>query len=180
MIQTSKVKLKKYLKPVNTKVVNPGDFSSLSSKLAVILDCPVLKEHFSSCSKNTTYSSKTIQNELVDTCAKHVVGKCIAEINDSSMLSIVEVAAVDVSNVEQVPIVTRYVHMINNKNVKDHSLCMVECKEGVSGDNISRTILSTLKHKLHLGMNRCKGQGYDGRGINFVDLFLMSLIYTKK
>ena len=131
-IQTSKVKLKKYLKPVNTKVVNPGDFSSLL-KLAVIFDCPVLKEHFSSCSKNTTYSSKTIQNELVDICAKQVVGKCIAEINDSSMLSIVADSAVDVSNVEQMPTVTRYVDMINNKNVKDHSLCMVECKEGVSG-----------------------------------------------
>ena len=137
-------------------MLNPGDFLSLL-KLAVVRDCPVLKEHFSSCSKNTTYSSKTIQNELVDICAKQVVGKCIAEINDSSMFSIVADAAVDISNVEQMPIVIRYVDMSNNKNVKDHSLCMVECKEGVSGDNISRTVLSTLKHKLHLGMNRCKG-----------------------
>ena len=137
-------------------MLNPGDFLSLL-KLAVVRDCPVLKEHFSSCSKNTTYSSKTIQNELVDICAKQVVGKCIAEINDSSMFSIVADATVDISNVEQMPIVIRYVDMSNNKNVKDHSLCMVECKEGVSGDNISRTVLSTLKHKLHLGMNRCKG-----------------------
>ena len=137
-------------------MLNPGDFLSLL-KLAVVRDCPVLKEHFSSCSKNTTYSSKTIQNELVDICAKQVVGKCIAEINDSSMFSIVADAAVDISNVEQMPIVIRYVDMSNNKNVKDHSLCMVECKEGESGDNISRTVLSTLKHKLHLGMNRCKG-----------------------
>ena len=137
-------------------MLNPGDFLSLL-KLAVVRDCPVLKEHFSSCSKNTTYSSKTIQNELVDICAKQVVGKCIAEINDSSMFSIVADAAVDIFNVEQMPIVIRYVDMSNNKNVKDHSLCMVECKEGESGDNISRTVLSTLKHKLHLGMNRCKG-----------------------
>ena len=70
--------------------------------------------------------------------------------------------------------------MSNNKNVNEHCLCMVECREGVSGDNISRTILSTLKHKIYLGMNRCKGQGYDGTGINFIDLFLISLIYTKK
>ena len=137
-------------------MLNPGDFLSLF-KLAVVRDCPVLKEHFSSCSKNTTYSSKTIQNELVDICAKQVVGKCIAEINDSSMFSIVADAAVDISNVEKMPVVIRYVDMSNNKNVKDHSLCMVECKEGESGDNISRTVLSTLKHKLHLGMSRCKG-----------------------
>ena len=160
-------------------MLNPGNFLSLV-KLAVVLDCPVLKEHFSSCSKNTTYSWKTIQNELVDICAKQVVGKCIAEINDSGMFSIVADAAVDIFNVEQMPIVIRYVDMSNNKNVKEHCLCMVECREGVSGDNISRTILSTLKHKFYLGMNRCKGQGYDGTGINFIDLFLISLIYTKK
>ena len=70
--------------------------------------------------------------------------------------------------------------MSNNKNVHEHCQCMVECREGVSGDNISRTILSTLKHKLQLGINSCKGQGYDETGINFVDLFLISLIYTKK
>ena len=109
-----------------------------------------------------------------------MVGKCIAEINDSGMFSIVADAAVDISNVEQTPIVISYVGMSSNKNVKEHCLCMVECREGVSGDNISRTILSTLKHKFYLGMNRCKGQGYDGTGINFIDLFLISLIYTKK
>ena len=117
-IQTSKVQLKKYSKPVNTKVLNPGDFLSLL-KLAVVRDCPVLKEHFSSCSKNTTYSSKTIQNELVDICAKQVVGKCMAEINDSSMFSIVEDAAVDISNVEQMPIVIRYVEFSNSKTELD-------------------------------------------------------------
>ena len=99
-------------------MLNPGDFLSLL-KLAVVRDCPVLKEHFSSCSKNTTYSSKTIQNELVDICAKQVVGKCIAEINDSSMFSIVEDAAVDISNVEQMPIVIRYVEFSNSKTELD-------------------------------------------------------------
>ena len=93
MIQTSKVKLNKYLKPVNTKVLNPGNFLSLV-KLAIDLGCPVLKEHFSSCPKNTAYTSKTIQNELVDICAKQVVGKCITEINDSGMFSIKADAAV--------------------------------------------------------------------------------------
>ena len=117
-IQTSKVQLKKYSKPVNTKTLNPGDFLSLL-KLAVVRDCPVLKELFSSCSKNTTYSSKKIQNELVDICAKQVVGKCIAEINDSSMFSIVEDAAVDISNVEQMPIVIRYVEFSNSKTELD-------------------------------------------------------------
>ena len=178
-IQTSKVKLKKHLKPVNTKVLNPGDFLSLV-KLAVVLDCPVLKEHFSNCPKNTMCTLKTIQNELVDMCAKQVVGKCITEINDSGKFSITVDAAVDISNVEQMSIVIKYVHMSNSKNVKVHCLYMVECREEVSGDNISSTILSSVKHKLHLGMNSCKDQGYDGTGKNFVEFFLTSLISTKK
>ena len=160
-------------------MLNPGNCLSLV-KLALVFDFPVLKEHFSSSSKNTTCSSKTIQNEPADICAKQVVGKCIAEINDSGMFSIVADAAVDIFNVEQMLIVIRYVDMSNNKNVKEHCLSMVECREGVSRDNISRTILSTLKHKLHLDINSCKGQGYDGTGINFVNLFLISLIYAKK
>ena len=57
---------------------------------------------------------------------------------------------------------------------------MAECKEGVSGYGISRTILSTVKDKLNLDMKSCKGQGYDGAGINFVDLFLTFLIYAKR
>ena len=168
-IQTSKVKFKEYLKPVNTKVLNPGNFLSLV-KLAVALDFPVLKKNFSSCPKNKMYTSRTIQNELVDSCAKQVVGKCITEINDSGMFSITADAAVNISNVEQMSIVIKYVDMSNNKNVKEHCLCMVECREEVSGDNVFRTILSTVKHKLHLGMNSSKGQGF----------FLTSLISTKK
>ena len=160
-------------------MLNPGNFLSLV-KLAVALDFPVLKKYLSSCPKNTTYTSKTVQNELVDICAKQVVGKCITEINYSGMFSITADTAVDISNVEQMSIVIKYVDMSNNKNVKEHCLRMVECREGVSGDNISRTILSTVKHKLHLGMISCKDQGYDRTGMNFVEFFLTSLISTKK
>ena len=113
-IQSSKVKLKKNLKPVNRKVVNPENFLSLVN-LAVDLDFPVLEEHSSNCPKNTTYNSKTIQNELVDICAKQVVGKCMTEINDSGMFYILADAAVDISNVEQMPIVIKYVEMSNDK-----------------------------------------------------------------
>ena len=109
-------------------MLNPGNFLSLV-KLAVALDFPVLKKYLSSCPKNTTYTSKTVQNELVDICAKQVVGKCITEINYSGMFSITADTAVDISNVEQMSIVIKYVDMSNNKNVKEHCLCMVECRD---------------------------------------------------
>ena len=109
-----------------------------------------------------------------------MVGKCITEINDSGMFSITADAAVDISDIEQMSIVIKYVDMSNNKNVKEHCLCMIECRKGVSGNNIFRTILFTVKHKLHLGMNSSRGQGYDGTCINFVEFLLTSLISTKK
>ena len=43
---------------------NPGNFLAVI-KLAVELDCPVLKVHLSTCAKNATYLSKNIQNELL-------------------------------------------------------------------------------------------------------------------
>ena len=109
------------MKPVNTEVVNPENFLSLVN-LAVDLDFPVLKKHFSNCPKNTRYTSKTIQNELVDVCAKQVVGKCMTEVNDSVMFYILADAAVDISNVEQMPIVIKYVGMSNKKTIKEHCL----------------------------------------------------------
>lgn len=41
--------------------LNPGNFLALV-KLAVELECPVLKEHLSNCVKNATHPSKNIQN----------------------------------------------------------------------------------------------------------------------
>ena len=78
------------------------------------------------------------------------------------------------------PIVIKYVDINSNKNIKEHCLNMAECTEGISGDASSRTILSTVKDKLNLDMKSCKGQGYDETGMNFVGLFLTSLIYTKR
>ena len=52
------------------------------------------------------------------------------------MFSILADEAVDISNVEQMPIVIRYVDISNNKSIKQHCLCMAECTEGVQGYGI--------------------------------------------
>ena len=71
-----KVKIEEKFENDKYKGGNPGNFLSLV-QLAVDLDSPVLKEHLSNCPKNATYISKTIQNEIVDLCAKQVVEKCL-------------------------------------------------------------------------------------------------------
>ena len=59
-----------------------------------------------------------LQNEIVDLCTKQVVEKCTTEIKVSGMFSILADEAVDISNVEQMPIVIRYVDISNNKSIK--------------------------------------------------------------
>ncbi|XP_057299572.1 uncharacterized protein LOC130630190 [Hydractinia symbiolongicarpus] len=50
---------------------NCGNFLAIV-KLAVNLECPILKEHLSTCAKNATYLSKTVQNELIYLIAKNI------------------------------------------------------------------------------------------------------------
>ena len=78
------------------------------------------------------------------------------------------------------PRVIRYVDISNNKSIKEYCLCMKKCAKGVLGYGISRTILCTAKDKLNLDMKSRKDQGIDRAGINFVDIFLTSLIYAKR
>ena len=113
-------------------------------------------------------------------CQTQPVQKCTTKIKDGDLFSILADEVVDISHVEQMPIVIRYVDINNNKSIKQHCLCMAECTEGASRYGVSRTILSIVKDKLNLDMKSCKGQSYDGAGINFVNLFLTSLIYAKR
>ena len=78
---------------------------------------------------------------------------CTTEIRDSGMFSIFAEDAVDISSVEQIPKVIMYVDISNNKSIKEHCLSMAECKEGLLGHGISRTILFTVK-QFYLLLNK--------------------------
>ena len=53
---------------------NPGNFKALL-KFRVESGYLILKEHFKSCPKNATFSSKTIQNELIEVTGVYGYGK---------------------------------------------------------------------------------------------------------
>ena len=84
--------------------------------------------------------------------------KCTTKIKESGMFSILAEEAVDIPNVEQMPVAIRYVDISNSRSNKEQCLCMAKCKEGVSGYGISKTISSTVKDKLNLDMKSCNGK----------------------
>ena len=68
-----------------------------------------LARHLQESSKNAIYTSKTIQNDLIDCIGSHIRYNILKEIKESKYYSILCNEVVDISNKEQVSIVLRFV-----------------------------------------------------------------------
>ncbi|XP_047130019.2 52 kDa repressor of the inhibitor of the protein kinase-like [Hydra vulgaris] len=119
----------------------------------------ILKEHLLSAPKNSTYISKTIQNELIECCGNAIEEVLLNDIKKSKYFSIIADEASDCATIEQLSIVIRYVDL--NSNIKEVFLRFFECKTGTSGLSIATNILETLK-EFGLDIRKCRGQSYDG------------------
>ena len=69
----------------------------------------VLEEHFKTASRNATYRSKTIQNEIINCCGEIITASIIEEVKLSKFYLLSADEAQDCSNKEQMPLVLRYV-----------------------------------------------------------------------
>ena len=74
----------------------------------------VLETHLSTAPRNATYRSKTIQNELISCC-----DKIIQNIKQAGFFSIMADEATDSSNVEQLILVIRKIHLKFKKTLLD-------------------------------------------------------------
>ena len=68
----------------------------------------VLK-HFETAGKNRQYRSPIIQNQMIDCCKKYIQDDLVDEIKDAGYFSIIADEAKNVSNLEQLSIVFRFV-----------------------------------------------------------------------
>ena len=118
----------------------------------------VLKQHFETAPKNATYSSNTIQNELITVTGEWISKKIVKEVREASFFTVL---ADDILNNEQMCIALQYVN--HACEIKEHFIEFASCRNGVTGEALAETILSTLqKHGLDVALLR--GQGYDGAG----------------
>lgn len=70
----------------------------------------ILIQHFTSCAKNATYMSKTIQNGLIDLLAEHALKQVIEAVKAGKYFSILADKVCDASNREHLCICLRYVY----------------------------------------------------------------------
>ena len=118
----------------------------------------VLKTHFETCGKNATYTSKTVQNELINIMGEQIRDDIIDEIKKARFYSILCDEVTDCANIEQLTIVLRFVDESVNIREEFVQFCSTE---RITGEVIATTILSKL-NDWGLDIEDCRGQGYDG------------------
>ena len=69
----------------------------------------VSEQHLKDCSKNTSYISKTSQNDLISCCEQFITDLVVRKIKENKFFSILADEASDCSNQEQLSLVMRYV-----------------------------------------------------------------------
>ena len=111
--------------------------------------------------KPVRYSSSRIQNDLIECSGAVLLESIIAEVKVSPFFSVLADETSDCANLEQMPIVLRFVDMASN--ICEEFVGFALCDEGTSGACLSAVILSFLE-KLGLDSKKLRGQGYDGAG----------------
>ncbi|XP_046858539.1 52 kDa repressor of the inhibitor of the protein kinase-like [Xenia sp. Carnegie-2017] len=69
--------------------------------------------------------------------------------------------AADSSHREQMALILRFID--KNMDIREEFIAFLQCKWGLSGENLAKLILDKLKD-LGLPIEDCRGQGYDGAG----------------
>jgi len=118
----------------------------------------LLAEHLKSAPHRSQYTSKTIQNELIDIIGCVIREQLLNEITQAKLFSVMADEVTDVSNKEQVSVVIRYVDA--ELQVKEVFLDLVHT-ERITGDALANLLMNRLI-EWQLPLENLRGQAYDG------------------
>lgn len=140
----------------SNSATNMGNFIELVTFRAENDD--TLRQYLETSPMNALYTSKTIQNEMIELVGNAVQDRIIKEVNEAKFFTILADEVTDCSNVEQVSLVIRFVD--NDKNIREDFLgfLAVEC---ITGECLATELLCWLQSH-HIDVAFCRGQGYDG------------------
>ena len=138
---------------------NTGNFQALLN-FRIDSGDKVLEEHFTNAPKNSTYRSKTIQNELIHSCETFIRNMLAEEITQAKFFSIIADEASDASSTEQLAIVLRFVD--SKGEIREEFVEFLKC-DSVSGESLTGKIKDCL-NSLSLELKNVRGQAYDGAG----------------
>lgn len=120
----------------------------------------VLEQHLKNTTGNASYTSKTVQNQLISLCGDFIRETILKQAREASALSVIADEATDVANLEQLSISIRYVH---NNVLYERFLGFIACETGVTGEALAENILTQLT-SWQLSPDLLYGQSYDGAG----------------
>ena len=140
---------------------NHGNFRALLD-FRVDAGDTLLGQHLTAAARNATYTSSVIQNQVIDVLADQVRQKIIRKVHRAKWFSIIADEVTDVSNMEQLNLVVRYIDA-DTLLVREDLLGFFECNNGISGCDLADKITSSLQ-TYSLDLSNLRGQAYDGAG----------------
>lgn len=135
--------------------VNQGNFLELVRFRAETDE--VLRKHLTNSPRNARYTSKTIQNELINIIGSRIRASILEEIKQAKLFSVIADEVTDTSNLEQLSICIRYVF---DSNIKEVFLDFVPV-ERITGKVLAEAIINHLT-AWGLSLRDLRGQCYDG------------------
>ena len=141
---------------------NKGLFKELIEFLANSGD-DILKNHLGTMSKNATYLSSTVQNQMINVIGDSIVDAVAEAANESRFYSVLMDETTDASHQEQVSIMVRYVdkQATDEAAVVKERLLAVVCAKETTGEALCELLINSLV-KSGLRVEDIVGQGYDG------------------
>ncbi|KAG8540294.1 hypothetical protein GDO81_019541 [Engystomops pustulosus] len=149
----------------NLGEINNGNFLSIIQLLADY--DPVLHELIEMPQRSIKYLSPKIQNEIIQILAGQVQKEIVSDIQQAQFYSIIMDTTQDISKVDQLSQVFRYVSVDRAENGRATSVKIHEVFLGFyavkdqSAAGIEKDINAGIESK-GLKLNKCRGQGYDG------------------
>ena len=101
----------------------------------------VLANHLKNAPRNALYTSKTIQNSLIDVVRQRILNDISSEVNRAKYYTIIADEVTDLSNKEQLPLALRYVL---NGTVKEVFVDFIFV-ERITGQVLAQAILQWLE-----------------------------------
>ncbi|KAJ0182100.1 hypothetical protein K1T71_002822 [Dendrolimus kikuchii] len=107
---------------------------------------------------NDHYIGKNIQNELIQLMASHVKTKIVEKIINNKYYSIILDCTRDVSRVEQLSIIIRFLNT-KTAEIEEHFIGFIAV-EKTTAESLTNYIITELE-QLGISLQNCRGQGYD-------------------
>ena len=98
-----------------------------------------LRDLVEQTSKNATWRSNSIQNQIIDVYKDCITESIVTDIKKNKFFSVLADEATDISNKQLMSLVLRYLD--ESDEVKEKFVSFIHCEDGASGEALAKDIL---------------------------------------